>query len=110
MENSVAIKKAEISLLLKEFKKLIELHSDKVAEYLKSEYYFQNTEKKINDEDMNSLSKLKYEYYDLANEFRNFVLQFNISHDDIQESVLDNIIKISIEYILHEQLKGDYEE
>ena len=52
MENSVAIKKAEISFLLKEFKKLIELHSDKVAEYLKNEYYFQNTEEMVNDKDM----------------------------------------------------------
>ena len=34
MENSVAIKKAENSFLLKEFKKLTELHSDK-AEYFK---------------------------------------------------------------------------
>ena len=59
---------------------------------------------------MNSFSKLKYEYYDLANEFKKFVLQYSISHDDIQESILDNIIKISIEYILHEQPKGDYEE
>ena len=36
MGNSVAIKKSEISFSLKEFKKLIELHSDKVAEYLSS--------------------------------------------------------------------------
>ena len=64
----------------------------------------------INDIDMNSFRKLKYEYYDLANEFRKFVLQYNISHDDIQELILDIIIKISIEYILHEQAKGDYEE
>ena len=110
MGNSVAIKKSEISFSLKEFKKLIELHSDKVAEYLKNEQYFQNTEEMINDKDMNSFSTLKYEYYDLANEFRKFVLPYNISHDDIQESILDNIIKISIEYFLHEQPKGDCEE
>ena len=59
MENSVAIKKAEISILLKELKKLIRLRSDKVAEYLKNEYYFQNTEEMINDKDVNSFSKLK---------------------------------------------------
>ena len=59
MENSVAIKKAEISILLKEFNKLIRLRSDKVAEYLKNEYYFQNTEEMINDKDVNSFSKLK---------------------------------------------------
>ena len=59
MENSVAIKKAEISILLKELKKLIRLRSDKVAEYLKNEYYFQNTEEIINDKDVNSFSKLK---------------------------------------------------
>ena len=59
MKNSVAIKKAEISILLKELKKLIRLRSDKVAEYLKNEYYFQNTEEMINDKDVNSFSKLK---------------------------------------------------
>ena len=51
MEKAVINKKAEVYDLLKEFKELINLHSDIVSEYLKNEYYFQGLEKKLNDED-----------------------------------------------------------
>ena len=47
MENSGINKKAEISDLLKEFKELIKLHSSKVSEYLKNEYYFQDIEQNL---------------------------------------------------------------
>ena len=40
MENSVITKKAEIIDLLTEFEELINLHSSKVSNYLKNEYYF----------------------------------------------------------------------
>ena len=109
MENSVDNKKAEISFLLKELKKLISKHSDEVSEYLKDEYYFQDTEDKIDDKKKISFSKLKYEYYDLAVEFRNFVLQYNISNDEIKESIVDNR-KTDPKYILHERPIGDKKE
>ena len=38
MENSNINKKVEISYLLKEFKELISLHSDKVAEHFKDAF------------------------------------------------------------------------
>ena len=75
MENSVDNKTAEISLLLKEFKEFISLHSDEVAEYFKNEYYFEGIENKINDNDYDDFEILKFEYYDLAKEFKNFVMK-----------------------------------
>ena len=51
MKKAVINKKAEIYDILKEFKELINLHSDKASEHLKNEYYFQGLEKKPNDED-----------------------------------------------------------
>ena len=103
MENSTIIIKGEIVYLLKEFKKLIRLSSNKVEDYLKDEYYFQDTEEMINDEGMNMFSKISFKYYNLAKEFRNFVLTltYNVSHDHITELVLNDIVKRPIEYILH---------
>ena len=46
-------------------------------------------------------NKINFKYYNLAKEFRNFVLRYNVSHDHITESVLNDIIKRPIEYILH---------
>ena len=101
MENSTIITKGEIAFLLKEFKKLIKLYSNKVEDYLKDAYYFQDIEEMINDKDMNMFNKLIFEYFNLAKEFRNFVLRYNISHDHVIESVLNDIVKRPIEYILH---------
>ena len=101
MNNSTTIIKGEIAFLLKEFKKLIELYNDKVEDYLKSKYYFQDIEEIINYEDTNKFNKINFEYFNLAKEFRNFVLRYNVSHDHITELVLNDIIKRPIEYILH---------
>ena len=101
MENSATIVKAEIAFLLKEFKKLIKIYNDKVDDYLKNKYYFLNTEEIINDEKVNRLSKINIEYFNLAKEFRDFVLRYNVSHDHISESVLNDIVKRPTEYILH---------
>ena len=56
MKNSRSIIKDEIAFLLKEFKELIKLYSNKVEGYLKNEYYFQDIEEMINDENMNMFS------------------------------------------------------
>ena len=95
MENSTAIIKSEIAFLFKEFKKTIIIYDDKVEKYLKNKYYFQD------DDNINMLSKINFKYFNLAKEFRNFVLRYNVSHDYITESVLNDIIKRPIEYILY---------
>ena len=77
------------------------MYSNKVEDYLKDAYYFQDIEEMINDKDMNMFNKLIFEYFNLAKEFRNFVLRYNISHDHVTESVLNDIVKRPIEYILH---------
>ena len=77
------------------------MYSNKVEDYLKNEYYFQDVEGMINDEGMNMSSKISFKYYNLAKEFRNFVMRYNVSQDHITESVLNDIIKRPIEYILH---------
>ena len=66
MEKAVNTKKTQILDLLKEFKELINLHNDKGSEYLKSEYYFQELEEKLNDNDENDLEDLKNEHYNLG--------------------------------------------
>ena len=55
----------------------------------------------INDENMNTFSKLNIKYFNLAKEFRNFVLGYRACHDHITDSVLNDIVKRPIEYILH---------
>ena len=77
------------------------MYSNKVEDYLKDAYYFHDIEEIINDEDINMFSEINFEYFNLEKEFRNFVLRYSISHDHITESVLDDIVKRHIEYILH---------
>ena len=93
MENSVINKKAEILNLLNEFKKLIKLHSDKVSEYLKNEYYFQDLEQKLNDEDENDIEDLRNEHHNLGKEFRQFVIDYNIDHSLIKESTINIFLR-----------------
>ena len=108
MNNSTTIIKSKIAFLLKEFKKLIKVYNDKAEDYLKDKYYFQDVEEIINDENVNTFSKLNLKYFYLAKEFRNFILKYKISHDHITESILNDIIKIPIEYILHRR-QSDYD-
>ena len=101
MENSTSIIKAEIGFLLKGFKKLIKIYNDKIKDYLKNKDYFENTEEMINNDDIIMSSNLNIEYFNLAKEFRNFVLRYDISHEHISDSVLNDIVKRPIEFILH---------
>ena len=101
MENSISIIKAEITFLLKEFKKLIKIYNDKIENYLKNKNYFENTEEIINNNEINNFNKINFEYFNLAKEFRNFVLRYNVTHEHISDSILNDIIKRPIEYILH---------
>ena len=108
MENSTTIIRAEIGFLLKEFRKLIKIYNDKVKNYLKNKHNFQNTEEIISDEDTNTFCTITLEYFKLAKEFRNFVLKYNVSHEYISESILNDIIKSPTEYILHRR-QSDYD-
>ena len=108
MENSRAMIKAEITFLIKEFKKLIKIYNDKIEDYLKNKHYFQNTEEIINNDKMNNFNKINLEYFNLAKEFRNFVLRYNVSHKHMADSALNDIIKRPIEYILHRK-QSDYD-
>ena len=55
----------------------------------------------INNDEINNFNKINFEYFNLAKEFRNFVLRCNVSHEHISDSVLNDIVKRPIEYILH---------
>ena len=79
MEKAVNRKNTEISDLITEYKELVNLHSDKVSEYLKNEYYFKNMEEDFNDID--DFEELKHFYYDLGVEFRQFVIEYNINYN-----------------------------
>ena len=54
----------------------------------------------INNDDIIMFSKLNIEYFNLAKEFRNLG-RYDISHKHISDSVLNDIVKRPIEYILH---------
>ena len=108
MENSTTITKADITFLPKGFKKLIKIYNAKVQDYLKNKYYFQHIEEIINDTESNKFNKINIEYFNLAKELRNFVLRYNVKHDLISESVLNDVLKRPIEYILHRR-QSDYD-
>ena len=101
MKNLTSIIKAEIGFLIKEFKKLIKIYNDKIENYLKHKDYFENTEEMINNDGIINFNKINFKYSNLAKEFRNFILRYDISHEHISDSVLNDIVKRPIEFILH---------
>ena len=54
----------------------------------------------INNDGIIMFSKLNMEYFNFAKEFRNFVLRY-VCHEHISDSVLNDIVKRPIEYILN---------
>ena len=91
MEKTVNRKKTEIFYLITEYKKLVNLLSDKVSEYLKNEYYFKNMEEDFND--INDFEELKEFYFDLGYEFRQFVIEYSNNHDLIKEKTIHILLK-----------------
>ena len=82
--NSEIIIKFETASSLKEFKRLTKLYNKTVEDYLKNDYYFQNIEEMIDDNNMNIFSKLNIQYFELAKEFRQFVLRYDVRHKKYQ--------------------------
>ena len=77
MEKAIDRKKAGISDLVTEYKELVDLHSDKVSEYLKNEYYFKQMKEEFND--MNDFEELKQFYLDWGVEYRHFLLNITLT-------------------------------
>ena len=75
MENTVINKKAEIANTLKIFTELISLHSDKIKNLSSYEYYFQDIEEDIEDEDENDLDYLVTLHFNLFEQFKNFLIE-----------------------------------
>ena len=86
MEKAINRKKVEISDLITEYRELVNLHKDKVSEYLKNEYYFKGMDEDFDD--MDDFKELKHFYYELGIEFRKFVIEYNINHDLIKEKAI----------------------
>ena len=91
MEKAINRKKTKISDLIAEYKKLVNIHSDQVSEYLKNEFYFKQMEEDFND--MDDFEELKQFYFDLGVELRQFVVEYNINHDLIKEKTINNFLK-----------------
>ena len=91
MEKAINRKKVEISELIAEYQELVNLHSAKVSEYLKNEFYFKRIEEDLND--LDNFEKLKQFYFDLGNEFRKFVMECNIKHNLIKEKTINIFLK-----------------
>ena len=101
MENAINRKKTEISDLITEYKELVNLHSGKVSEYLKNEYYFKDMEENFNH--MDDFEELKHFYYDLGVEFRQFVIKYNISHNLIEEKTIKTFLEKPFLHLLKEK-------
>ena len=93
MENLIVKETAKIYDLLTEFKELINLHSNKVSEYLKNEYYFQDLKNKLNNEDENDIDYLRNQHYELGKEFRQFVIDYNINRKLIKKSTINTFLR-----------------
>ena len=91
IEKAVNRKKTEILDLFAEYKELVNLHKDKVSEYLKNEHYFKNMEEDFND--INDFEELEQVYFYLGYEFRQFVIEYNINHDLIEEKTINIFLK-----------------
>ena len=72
MEKAINRKKTEIFDLIAECKELVNLHSNKVSEYLKNEYYFKQMEEDFND--MDDFENSKQFYFNFGVEFSNLLL------------------------------------
>ena len=62
MEKAINRKTEAISVLINQYKELIELNKDKVSEYLKNEYYFKQIEKDL-EEIKDDFEELKKFYF-----------------------------------------------
>ena len=78
MKNEIMNEKVKIADILKIFKKLISLHGDKIKDLSSYEYYFEDIEEDIEDEDENDLDYLKTLHFNLVQQFGNFLIEYNI--------------------------------
>ena len=79
-------------MLIYEFKDLVNLNKDKVSEYLKNEYYFKQMEEEV-EEIGDDFEELKKFYFDLGVEFRKFVIEYGINHNNISENTINIFLK-----------------
>ena len=103
MEKAIDRKADKSSMLIYKFKDLVDLNRDKLSEYLKNEYYFKRMEEDLEDLGDN-FEELKKFYFDVAVEFRIFVIEYDINHDNISENTIDIFLKQkAFTYLLSEK-------
>ena len=77
MEKAINRKMEAISLLINQYKALIELNIDKVSKCLKNEYYFKQIEEDL-EEIKDDFEELKKFYFNLGVEFRSLSLNMTL--------------------------------
>ena len=92
MEKAINRKMEAISVLINQYKELIELNKDKVSECLKNEYYFKQIEEDL-EEIKSDFEELKKFYFNLGVEFRRFVIEYDINHNIINENIFNIFLK-----------------
>ena len=84
-------KKAEITNVIKIFKELLSLHSNKIKDLFGYEYYFEDIEEDIEDED--DLNYLKVIFFNLVLQFEDFITENKIKYkpkiDILKKSKID---------------------
>ena len=91
MENKVMDKKGEIINVIKIFKELLSLRSNKIKDLSSYEYYFEDIEEDIEDED--DLNYLKGILFNLVLQFKEFLAEYKTKYkptiDLLKKSKID---------------------
>ena len=96
METKIMDEKAKIAYTHKIFKELISLYSDKIRDLSSYDYYFQDIEEDIEDDDEKDLDYLETLHINIAEQFRNFHIEYNINQvPKDQQPIINNLEKIN---------------
>ena len=83
MDNKISSKKTEITTIVKKFKEILDLHSDKITERdLKiSKKCVKTKEDLVNDKDETDIEYLTCNCNNIGGVFKGFCLRYNIDHE-----------------------------
>ena len=82
MENSKKDElKDKIYAVLDESERIIKNYSNKIPSFYLNENYFHKLIKKLEDEEYNDINKLNMDHIFLVEEFGNFIIEYEIDHN-----------------------------
>ena len=107
MGKTINRKMEAISMLINQYKALIELNIDKVSKCLKNECCFKQIEEDL-EETKDDFEELKKFYFNLGVEVRRFVIEYDINHNTINENIVNTFLKEKpFLYLLKEKIDDE---